>query len=79
VVEEVAGWFDPRARVRTATTSFKAAGRGVPSPVSGKPRAKSVVRAILVHLSLWDEPRPPPAPSAAARVPLELEYLPSVE
>jgi hypothetical protein len=40
---------------------------------------KRVVRAILEYLSLWDEPRPPPAPPAAARVPVELEYLPWVE
>jgi hypothetical protein len=38
-----------------------------------------VVRAILEHLSLWDEPRPPPALPAAARAPVELEYLPWVE
>ena len=40
---------------------------------------RRVVRAILEHLSLWDEPRPPPAPPAATRAPLELEYLPWVE
>ena len=40
---------------------------------------RRVVRAILEHLSLWDEPRPPPAPPAAPRAPLELEYLPWVE
>jgi hypothetical protein len=39
-----------------------------------------IVRAILVHLSLWDEARPPPATSAAPpRAPAELEYLPWVE
>ncbi|MHB8894924.1 MAG: hypothetical protein ACYC99_07080 [Candidatus Geothermincolia bacterium] len=39
-----------------------------------------VVRAILMHLSLWDEPRPPPAtPGAVPRAPVELEYLPWVE
>ena len=39
-----------------------------------------VVRAILTHLSLWDEPRPPPAtPGAVPRAPVELEYLPWVE
>jgi hypothetical protein len=41
------------------------------------PHAKSV-RAILGHLSLWEEPRPPPA-LPAARAPLELEYLAWVE
>lgn len=40
---------------------------------------RRVVRAILKHLSLWDEPRPPPDLPAAARVPLELEYVPWVE
>jgi hypothetical protein len=36
-----------------------------------------VVRAILVHLLLWDEARPPPVtPGAAPRAPAELEYLP---
>jgi len=36
-----------------------------------------VVRAILVHLSLWDEARPPPVtPGAGRRAPVELEYLP---
>ena len=38
-----------------------------------------VVRAILEHLSLWDEPRPPPVLLAAPRAPVELEYLPWVE
>jgi hypothetical protein len=38
-----------------------------------------VVRAILVHLALWDEARSPPALPAAARAPVELEYLPWVE
>ena len=38
-----------------------------------------VVRAILVHLSLWDEARPPPVKPAAPRGPVELEYLPWVE
>jgi hypothetical protein len=34
------------------------------------------VRASLVHLSLWAEPRPPPlASGVAARTPVELEYL----
>lgn len=37
-----------------------------------------VVRAMLEHLSIWDEPRPPPALPAAARAPVELEYLPWV-
>lgn len=34
-----------------------------------------VVRAILEHLSLWDEPRPPPGTPAARHAPTELEYL----
>jgi hypothetical protein len=39
-----------------------------------------IKRAILVHLSLWDEARPPPAtPGAVPRAPVELEYLPWVE
>ena len=38
-----------------------------------------VVRAILEHLSLWDEPRPPPALPAASGAPVELEYLPWVD
>ncbi len=39
-----------------------------------------VVRAILVHLSLWDEARPPPVTlGAVPRAPVELEYLPWVE
>jgi hypothetical protein len=38
-----------------------------------------VVRAILEHLSLWDEPRPPPALVAAPGAPVEFEYLPWVE
>ena len=39
-----------------------------------------VVRAILVHLSLWDEARPPPVTQGAApRETAELEYLPWVE
>jgi hypothetical protein len=39
-----------------------------------------VVRAILVHLSLWDEARPPPVtPGAAPHASTELEYLPWVE
>jgi hypothetical protein len=38
-----------------------------------------VVRAILVHLPLWDESRPPPVKPAAPRRPVELEYLPQVE
>jgi hypothetical protein len=39
-----------------------------------------VVRAILVHLLLWDEARPPPVtPGTASREPAELEYLPWVE
>jgi hypothetical protein len=39
-----------------------------------------VVRAILEHLSLWDEARPPPVtPRAVPRAPIELEYLPWVE
>jgi hypothetical protein len=37
------------------------------------------VRAILEHLLLWDEPRPPPALPAAERAPVEVEYLPWVE
>jgi hypothetical protein len=42
-----------------------------------KPR---VVRAVLVHLSLWDEPRPPPVtPGASPHAATELEYLPGVE
>lgn len=41
---------------------------------------RRVVRAILEHLSLWDEALPPPATSAATpRAPAELEYLPWVE
>jgi len=40
---------------------------------------RRVVRAILVHLSLWDEARPPPALPGAPRAPAELEYLPWVE
>ena len=40
---------------------------------------KRVVRAILEHLSLWEEARPPPALSAPPRTPVELEYLPWVE
>jgi hypothetical protein len=41
---------------------------------------RRVVRAILVHLSLWDEARPPPATTGAApRASVELEYLPWVE
>jgi hypothetical protein len=40
----------------------------------------SVVRAILEHLSLWDEAQPPPVtPGAAPHAPAELEYLPWVE
>jgi hypothetical protein len=39
-----------------------------------------IVRAILVHLSLWDEARPPPTkPGAVPRETAELEYLPWVE
>jgi hypothetical protein len=39
-----------------------------------------VVRAILEHLSLWDEARPPPVtPGAAPHAPAELQYLPLVE
>lgn len=39
-----------------------------------------VVRAILEHLSLWDEPRPSPVmPGSAPRAPAELECLPWVE
>ena len=39
-----------------------------------------VVRAILEHLSLWDEARPPPVtPGAVPRAPVELEYLTWVE
>ena len=39
-----------------------------------------VVQAILVHLLLWDEARPPPVtPGAASREPVELEYLPWVD
>jgi hypothetical protein len=37
------------------------------------------VRAILDHLLLWDEPRPPPALVVEPRAPVELEYLPWVE
>jgi hypothetical protein len=40
---------------------------------------RRVVRAILEHLRLWDEPRPPPALSVAPGAPVELEYLPWVE
>lgn len=40
---------------------------------------RRVVCAILEHLRLWDEPRPPPVRTAAVREPLELEYLPCVE
>ena len=41
---------------------------------------RRVVRAILVHLPLWDEARPPPVTQGAApREPAELEYLPWVE
>ena len=39
-----------------------------------------IVRAIHVHLSLWDEARPPPVtPGTAPRALAELEYLPWVE
>ena len=38
-----------------------------------------VVRAILVHLPLWDERRPPPVKPASPRAPAELEYLPWAE
>jgi hypothetical protein len=38
-----------------------------------------VVRAILVHLLLWEEPRPPPTLPVVSRAPAELEYLPWVE
>lgn len=38
-----------------------------------------VVRAILVHLSRWDAPRPrPPAVTPGAK-PVELDYLPWVD
>jgi hypothetical protein len=38
-----------------------------------------VVRAILEHLSLWDEPRPPSTLTLAPCAPVELDQLPRVE
>jgi hypothetical protein len=38
-----------------------------------------IIRAILIHLALWDTPKPRPPPPPALDMPIELEYVPCEE